>query len=34
MNPEGWLNLFSLIHRESEALKDIPDETPCREGKA
>ena len=28
------MNLFSLIHREYEALKDISDETPCKEEKA
>jgi len=34
MNPEEWLNLFSLRISKSEALKDIVDETPCKEEKA
>jgi|GEM_PF-3885592 len=28
------MNLFSLIHKESEALKDIVDKTSCRGGEA
>ena len=29
---EGWLNLFSLIHKKSEALKDVLNKTFCRGG--